>query len=84
MAGGSNLIGTFEAKTHLSELLERVADGESFVITRRGRPIAQLVPARPVSTPMSIDDLLAAAQALRAEVRASGAEIRTWIEEGRD
>lgn len=38
-------IGVFEAKTHLSELLEKVAAGEEFTITRRGRAIARLVPA---------------------------------------
>lgn len=38
-------IGAFEAKTHLSALLERVARGEEVTITRRGRPIARLVPA---------------------------------------
>jgi prevent-host-death family protein len=37
-------IGAYEAKTHLPKLLERVQNGESFVITRHGRPIAQLVP----------------------------------------
>jgi prevent-host-death family protein len=38
-------VGAFEAKTHLSALLERVAHGESFTITRHGRPVARLVPA---------------------------------------
>jgi prevent-host-death family protein len=37
-------IGAFEAKTHLSELLDRVAAGEELVIARRGRPVARLVP----------------------------------------
>lgn len=37
-------IGAFEAKTHLSRLLEKVAAGEKFVITRHGRPVAKLVP----------------------------------------
>ena len=37
-------IGAFEAKTHLSALLEAVAAGESIVITKRGRPVARLVP----------------------------------------
>jgi prevent-host-death family protein len=37
-------VGTFEAKTHLSELLERVARGERIVITNRGKPVAMLVP----------------------------------------
>lgn len=38
-------VGVFEAKTRLSELLERVAAGEEITITRRGQPIARLVPA---------------------------------------
>ena len=37
-------IGTFEAKNKLSELLDRAERGEEIVITRRGRPIAKLVP----------------------------------------
>ena len=37
-------VGTFEAKTHLSQLLERVAKGERIMITNRGKPIAMLVP----------------------------------------
>ena len=37
-------IGAFDAKTRLSELLERVARGEMFVITRHGHPVARLVP----------------------------------------
>ena len=31
-------VGVFEAKTHLSTLLDRVAAGEEVVITRHGRP----------------------------------------------
>ncbi len=34
------------AKTHLSKLLDLVEDGESVVIERHGRPVAQLVPVR--------------------------------------
>jgi prevent-host-death family protein len=37
-------VGSYEAKTHLPELLERVAKGERVVITRRGKPVAMLVP----------------------------------------
>lgn len=35
-------IGVYEAKTHLARLLERVRKGERFVITKHGKPIAQL------------------------------------------
>ena len=37
-------VGAYEAKTHLARLLDRVAGGETLTITRRGRPIARLVP----------------------------------------
>jgi len=37
-------VGSFEAKTHFSELLERAEHGEEIVITRRGKPVARLVP----------------------------------------
>ncbi len=33
-----------EAKTHLSRLLERVAQGEEVIIAKSGRPVAKLVP----------------------------------------
>ena len=37
-------IGAYEAKTHLPQVLDRVARGESLTITRHGRPVARLVP----------------------------------------
>lgn len=37
-------VGAYEAKTHLSHLLDRVEGGERIIITRRGRPVAHLVP----------------------------------------
>lgn len=33
-----------DAKARLSELIDRVEGGESFSITRRGKPVAQVVP----------------------------------------
>jgi prevent-host-death family protein len=32
-----------DAKTHLSRILERVAQGEEIIIARSGRPVAKLV-----------------------------------------
>jgi prevent-host-death family protein len=40
-------VGTFEAKTHLTRLLERVVAGEQITITRHGTPVARLVPVMP-------------------------------------
>mgnify|MGYP003384806786 CR=1 FL=1 len=37
-------VGSYEAKTHLPALLDRVAKGESIIITKRGQPVAMLVP----------------------------------------
>jgi prevent-host-death family protein len=35
-------IGAFEAKTHLSELLEKVKQGRVHRITKHGKPVAEL------------------------------------------
>lgn len=37
-------VGAFAAKTHLSSLLNKVTQGEEVLITRRGVPVARLVP----------------------------------------
>ena len=39
-------VGTLEAKTQLSALLDRVEAGEEVVITRHGKPVARLVGVR--------------------------------------
>ncbi len=38
-------VGSYEAKTKLPEILRRVESGESFTITNRGKPIADLIPS---------------------------------------
>ena len=37
-------IGTFEAKTHFSQIIEKVEHGADFIITRRGKPVAKIIP----------------------------------------
>jgi prevent-host-death family protein len=39
-------LNIYEAKTHLSELVERAQAGEEIVIAKAGRPMARLVPLR--------------------------------------
>ena len=39
----SIVVGSFEAKTKLAELLDKVEAGESVTITRRGKAVARLV-----------------------------------------
>lgn len=37
-------VGLYEAKTHLSSLVDRAAEGEEIVISKSGKPKARLVP----------------------------------------
>ncbi len=37
-------VGLYEAKTHLSALVDRAAAGEEIVVMKSGRPMARLVP----------------------------------------
>ncbi|MCZ6898850.1 MAG: type II toxin-antitoxin system prevent-host-death family antitoxin, partial [Bacteroidetes bacterium] len=37
-------VGAFEAKTHLSRLLEEAEQGYSITITKRGKAVARLIP----------------------------------------
>lgn len=56
-------IGSFDAKTKLPEILRRVATGESFTITNRGEPIADIVPSQSINrakTQAVIDNIMAA------------------------
>lgn len=78
-------IGTFEVKTHLSGLLKRVAQGESFTITKNGAPVAKLVPIEEVVKPdvqQAIADLLALRKE-RAGRGLSPTEIKALVNEGR-
>lgn len=39
-----NTVNIHEAKTHLSRLLDRAANGESFVIAKAGKPLVKVTP----------------------------------------
>jgi prevent-host-death family protein len=47
----SHTVNLYEAKTHLSELVERAAAGEEIIIAKAGKPKARLVPIREVREP---------------------------------
>ena len=59
-------IGSFEAKTHLSGLLDEVAKGEAVVITRRGKPVARLVPVEAERRPETEEERLERVALMRA------------------
>lgn len=78
-------VGTFEAKTHLTQLLERVAKGDRVVITRRGKPVAMLVPPdSKTETDVSavVRDMLADRDQQGPKL-GRGLSVRQLIEEGR-
>jgi prevent-host-death family protein len=75
-------IGAYEAKTHLAELLDRAAAGETITITRHGVPVAVLGPP-PSRRVMSVQAAIEAGRAFRRGRRTSATEIKAWIEEGR-
>ena len=76
-------VGLFEAKTHLSALIERVERGDEITITRRGIPVARLVP--PIERRSKVDLRRVAEEIfeLRKGVRLKGVTIKQLIEEGR-
>jgi prevent-host-death family protein len=56
-------VGAFDAKTHFSQLLLKVEQGQSFIITKHGNEVAMLVPIHPVSEKSNVT--LEAIQSIR-------------------
>ena len=74
-------IGAYEAKIHLSKLLNRVEKGERFVITRYGRAVAELTPVGKrdeKSTRRAIGDLCS----FRNELARRGVRMRDLLHKG--
>jgi prevent-host-death family protein len=76
------IIGAYEAKTHLSQLLDRVTRGERFTITRHGVPVAVLQPPDCLvrEDPRGVVDGI---REFRKGRTLDGLTIRELIEEGR-
>lgn len=82
---GENSVGSYEAKTHLPQLLDRVEHGETIVITRHGRPVARLVPATAEKARPDVRQAVAEMLAFRDKhgPKLKGLKVRDLIEEGR-
>ncbi len=76
------LVGAFEAKTKLGNLLERVGQGASFVITKHDRPVARLVGYDDDKAARRAE-VVAQMRALRSRYRLGGISLRQLREEGR-
>lgn len=75
-------IGAFEAKKQFSKYLEQVRQGKDFVITKRGKPIARLVPYYE-TTVRAIEAITLDFKRVRARV-ASSVNVREYMRRGRE
>ena len=76
-------IGYYELKTRLPEILRRVRAGESFTITDRGEPVADLLPSRTASrqkVAAAIDNILSMS---KTTVPVSDDRLEEYRKEGR-
>ncbi len=84
-------VGIFDAKTHLSSLVDEVEKGGEIIITRHGKPVAKLVRAEKPDDRLSPEQVEKRRQALkelreiglRLKINATHEQIKAWIEEGR-
>ncbi len=75
-------VGAYEAKTRLSELLQRVLEGETVTITKHGHPVAKIVGVEPAKRP--IEEVLDELERLREGIDLEGDAVVDYIREGRD
>lgn len=75
-------VGSFEAKTHLPALLERVAKGERITITKHGVPVAMLVPVEQ-GRQRDVRTVIEELKKFRKGHTLGGLSVRDMINEGR-
>jgi prevent-host-death family protein len=76
-------ISLAEAKAKLSELVERAAAGETVEITKRGKPVAQIVPVKKKLKPIDVEALKRIAQSMPFQKESAGDFIRRMRDEDR-
>jgi prevent-host-death family protein len=77
-------IGAFEAKTHFSQILDKAEQGADFVITKRGKPVAKIIPFQQ-EPEMTRQEAIVQLREMRKLYRGEPGSfnIREAIEEGR-
>ena len=78
-----NIVGAYEAKTHLSELLEKVEAGQEITITKHGAPVAKLVPVKKGASMEERSAAIMRIQKLAKGLSLSGLRVKDLISEGR-
>ncbi len=59
-------VGSYEAKTHLPQLLDMVEEGQAVTITRRSREVARLVPT---TDPTAKQAVFSQIRTLRSQIK---------------
>lgn len=75
-------VSSYEAKTHLAELLNKVTKGERVLITKHHVPVAMLISVA-TQRKRSIKDTVEAIKHFREKNTLKGLHIRDMIEQGR-
>lgn len=83
MQQSGKTVGAYEAKTHLSELLEKVEAGEEIVITKHGAPVAKLVPVKKEASVGERSAAIERIQKLGARLSLNGLKVKDLVTEGR-
>lgn len=73
-------VGAFEGKTHFSALIDAAQRGETIIVTRKGKPVAQIGPVAAARKKLSPEEAVARILARKIYV---GASPRELIDEGR-
>jgi prevent-host-death family protein len=76
-------VGSFDAKTNLARLLDEVEQGGEVTITRRGRPVARLVPVKREEARRLAGVLAELRELRRTGPKTKPGEIREWRDQGR-
>ena len=81
-------IAVFEAKSRLSEILAAVELGQEFTVTKRGAPIARIIPYHhaqyDAAARQARQQLIAHCMRARGAAPVEGFDVHAAIEEGRD
>ncbi len=75
--------GPFDAKTRLGQLLDLVAAGEEVLITRRGKPVARMVPPAAPTDGQRGREAAQRIHAMRRGVTLGGLGLKDLVTEGR-
>ena len=76
-------ISLADAKARLSEIIDRVSEGETVQITRRGKPVAQITPIRQPRKPIDIELLRSVSGKTPMQPESAGDFIRRMRDQDR-